>query len=86
MELIARAAAQPQPVEAVVGLQVCKHATLERLRLPLPASPIAGLLVKIAGRCAPRVWFSILKQAGSGSDQEGEQAKTVKPLCNRTKG
>ena len=59
VELVACAgeAAQPQPLEAVVGFQVCKaHLdTLplvtrpgERLGLHLPTSHLAGILVKIA--------------------------------------
>ena len=49
--------AQPQPLEAVVGLQVCKaHLDAlplvtrpgERLGLHLPASHIAGIFVKIS--------------------------------------
>jgi hypothetical protein len=59
VELVACAgeAAQPQPLEAVMGLQMCKaHLDPlplvtrpgERLRLHLPASYVAGILVKIA--------------------------------------
>jgi len=49
MELIASAAAQPQPLEAVVGLQVCKARDLANAFVFIcRASHIAGLLVKIA--------------------------------------
>jgi hypothetical protein len=49
VELIASAAAQPQPLEAVVGLQVCKARDLANAFIFIcRRATIRGLLVKIA--------------------------------------